>query len=235
MTAGGVRTDITVKDLYVGLNLNIRDGLAINTNCGLELQIPTTTIGATFDLSPAAGDPSLVDVNQVGGTQVNTGSVGYEFISGICDSDTFLIGDIVNSVAGPQVQALVGDGFASNLGDPDGAGPADSPIAAAIQTALAEISVAGPVGEALGAHLDAPFTSITESAAALDLRADADFYATPGAGPGDCAPVPGAPDLSSTYDVPGAFPTLGATTPSGQPYGLGLPSRPRRSTSCWGP
>lgn len=222
-TDAGVRTDITVNDLYVGLTLNIRDGAAINTNCGLELQIPTTTIDSTFDLEPAAGDPTHVDVNQVGPVDVTTGAVGYEFISGICDGDTFLIGDIVNAVAGPQVKALVGDGFASNLGDPDGAGPADSPIAGAIQTALAEISIAGPVGEALGAHLDAPFTSITESAAALDLRADADFYATPGAGPGDCAPVPGAPDLSSTYDVAGSFPTLGATTPSGAPYGLGLP------------
>ena len=221
-TDTGIATPITISDLYVGVNLRITDGLAINLDCGLELQIPTTTIGATFDLGPMAGDESKVDVNLVGAPAVDTGTVGYEFISGICDSDSFLIGDIVDSVAGPQVQALVGDGFATNLGDPDGAGPADSPIADAIETALGEISIAGPVGEAVQAHLDAPFTSIDETATAIDFRADADFYATPGAGPTDCAPVPGAPDLASTYDVPGAYPSLGATTPGGDPYGLGL-------------
>jgi hypothetical protein len=221
-TDAGIATPITIDDLYVGVNLHITDGLAINTDCGLELQIPTTTIDATFDLAPTVGDESKVDVNLVGPPVVDTGTVGYEFISGICDGDSFLIGDIVNSVAGPQVEALVGEGFATNLGDPDGAGPADSPIADAIETALGEISIAGSVGEAVQAHLDAPFTSIEETASAIDFRADADFYATPGATPTDCAPVPGAPDLAATYDVPGAYPSLGATTPAGDQYGLGL-------------
>lgn len=221
-TDAGIATPITIDDLYVGVNLHITDGLAINTDCGLELQIPTTTIDATFDLAPTVGDESKVDVNLVGPPVVDTGTVGYEFISGICDSDSFLIGDIVNSVAGPQVEALVGEGFATNLGDPDGTGPADSPIADAIETALGEISIAGSVGEAVQAHLDAPFTSIDETASAIDFRADADFYATPGATATDCAPVPGAPDLAATYDVPGTYPSLGATTPAGDPYGLGL-------------
>ena len=172
--------------------------------------------------SPPSGDESKVDVNMIGTPTVDTGTVGYEFISGICDGDTFVIGDIVDAVAGPQVQALVGDGFATNLGDPDGAGPADSPIADAIETALGEISIAGSVGEAIQAHLDAPFTAIDETASAIDFRADADFFATPGATPADCAPVPGAPDLAATVDVPGEYPTLGDTTPGGQPYGMGL-------------
>lgn len=221
-TDAGVATPITVSDLYVGVNLNIRDGLAIDLDCGLELQIPTTTIDATFDLAPQPGEPSKVDVNLVGAPAVDTGTVDYEFISGVCDSDSFLIGDIVDAVAGPQVEAMVGEGFAANLGDPDGAGPADSPIADAIETALGEISIAGAVGEALQAHLDAPFTSIDETATAIDFRADADFFATPGATAADCAAVPGAPDLAATYDVPAAYPSLGATTPGGEPYGLGL-------------
>jgi hypothetical protein len=221
-TDTGVATAIDIDDLYVGVNLHITDGLAINLDCGLELQIPATAIDATFDLEPVAGDESHVDVNLVGAPTVDTGTVDYEFISGICDSDSFLIGDIVDAVAGPQVQALVGDGFATNLGDPDGSGPADSPIADAIETALAEISIAGSVGEAIQAHLAAPFTTIDETSSAIDFRADADFFATPGAGPGDCPAVPGAPDLAATYDVPGAYPTLGSTTPGGDPYGLGL-------------
>jgi hypothetical protein len=221
-TAGGVKTDITIEDLFVGLDLHLSDGLLINLDCRLELQIPETTINATFDLAPTAGNPSKVDVNMVGAPTVNTGTVGYEFISGICDGDTFLIGDIVNSLAGGQIQALIGDGFATNLGDPDGSGPLDSPIAGAIQTALGEISIAGSVGEAVKANLDAPFTQINETADAIDFRANADFYSTFGTGPTDCVAPPGAPNLDATYDLPGAYPNLGATTPSGDPYGLGL-------------
>jgi hypothetical protein len=221
-TDAGVTTDISIDDLFVGVDMHLSDGLLINIDCRLELQIPTTTIDATFDLEPVAGDPSHVDVNLVGTPVVTTSAVNYEFISGICDGDTFLIGDIVNAVAGPQIQALVADGFAQNLGDPDAGGPADSPIADAIETALAEISISGSVGEAVHANLDAPFTLIDEGNDAIDFRANADFFTTIGAGLTDCLPPLGAPDLSATYDVPGAYPSLGATTPNGDPYGLGL-------------
>jgi len=40
-----------------------------------------------------------------------------------------VLGDIVNAVAGPQIQSLIGSGFSTKLGDPDGSGPADSPLA----------------------------------------------------------------------------------------------------------
>jgi len=220
-TDTGVATHITIDDLFVGVDMHLTDGLLINIDCRLELQIPTTTIDATFDLEPAA-DPSFVDVNLTGVPAVATSTVNYEFISGICDGDTFLLGDIVNAFAGPQVQALVADGFSSNLGDPDGSGPADSPIADAIETALAEISIAGSVGEAVHANLDAPFTLIDEGADAIDFRANADFFTTIGAGVSDCLPPEGAPDLAATFDVLGDYPTLGATTPGGDPYGLGL-------------
>jgi hypothetical protein len=221
-TPSGITTQITIEDLFVGADLNISDGLLIDSDCRLELQIPTTSITATFDLEPTPGNESFVDVNLVGAPAVTTSAVDYEFISGICDGDVFLIGDIVNLVAGPQVQALIGEGFSTQLGDPDGNGPADSPIAEAIETALAEISIAGTVGEAIHANLDAPFTSIEESASGIDFRADADFFSTVGTGPTDCLPPEGAPDLASTFDVPAAFPAMGATTPSGAPYGLGL-------------
>lgn len=219
-TATGVQTNITISDLYVGLDLYLHG--IIDLACGLELKIPTTTIQAKFDLQPKPGDPSNVDVNMIGSPTVNTGTVGYEFISGVCDSDVFLIGSLVNSFAGPQIQSLVTSAFSSQLGDPDGAGPNDSPIADAIETALAEVKIAGPVGEAVHANLAAPLTSVTEGATGIDFRSNADFYTTIGTGPADCQPPAGAPDLAETFDVPGAPPTLGATTPSGQPYGVGL-------------
>jgi hypothetical protein len=217
-TAGGIATRITIDDLYVGLNLTISDGLLIEAECALEIQVPTTTIDAVFDFEPRADAPSYVAVDLVGDPVVDTGQIDYEFISGICDRDAFLIGDIVNLVAGPQIESMAGAAFADSVRG----GPEGSPIAAAIETALADISIAGPVGDALQAHLDAPFTRIDETDVGIDFRADADFFATPGAGPGDCVAPENAPVLSSTYDVPGGYPELAVTTPDGDPYGLGL-------------
>lgn len=118
--------------------------------------MPTTTIDATFDMSPLVSNPTQVDVNQIGAPVVNTIGVQYEFISGKCDPSSPVIGSIVNSAAGSTIEGTVKNGFASQLGDPDATGPADSPIAAAIQTALSGISIAGPVGDAVKAHLNAP-------------------------------------------------------------------------------
>ncbi|HRA33763.1 MAG TPA: hypothetical protein PK748_02480 [Acidimicrobiales bacterium] len=219
-TATGVKVNVAVTDLYLGLDLQL-NGL-ISGPCKLEVLVPSTTIDATFDLAPAAGSPSNVDVNLVGAPVVTTNNVSYEFISGVCDPSTVLLGSIINSLAGDSIEGTIKDGFATQLADPDGAGALDSPIADAIETALAEISIAGSVGDAVQAHLDAPFTTITETASGIDFRSDADFSSVIGAGPGECAQVPDAPFINSTFDTPGVYPSLGGTTPSGQPYGLGL-------------
>ncbi|MBN2621815.1 MAG: hypothetical protein JXA83_00545, partial [Acidimicrobiales bacterium] len=219
-TEAGVVTAIAVNDLYIGLDLQL-SGL-ISGACKLELEVPTTTIDATFDLVPDAADASKVDVNQVGDPVVATEGVSYEFISGVCDPSTPLLGSIIDSQAGSAIEGTITDGFSNQLGDPDGAGPEDSPIAEAIETALAQISIAGSVGDAVKANLNAPFTQITEGGDAIDFRADADFFSTFGTGASDCEQPPHAPDFTSSFDVPGAYPTLGGTTPGGDPYGLGL-------------
>jgi hypothetical protein len=219
-TAGGVTTHITVNDLFIGLDLQL-SGL-LSGACKLELSIPATTIDAAFDLAPDPADGAKVDVNLVGAPAVATQDVSYQFISGICDPSTPLLGSIIDSQAGSAIEGTVKDGFAGQLGDPDGAGPADSSIADAIETALAQISIAGSIGEATRANLDAPFTRIDEGADAIDFRADADFFSTFGTGPSDCVQPPGAPDFTSSYDVSGTYPTLGGTSPGGSPYGLGL-------------
>lgn len=220
-TSSGVSTPITVKNLYLGLDLNI-SGPILSGPCKLEARVPTTAIGATFDLKPGGPNNDDIDVNMVGSPTVDLQGVSYEFISGICDPSTFLLGSIINSVAGSQVESSIRNGFASQLGDPDGSGPADSPIADAIETALAQVSIAGPVGEAVKANLKAPFTQITETGTGIDFRSNADFYTTFGSGPSDCVQVPRAPDFTTSFDVPGVYPTLGGTSPGGHPYGLGL-------------
>jgi hypothetical protein len=217
-TAAGVKTPIAVTGLYLGLDLQL-SGL-ISGPCKLAIEVPTTSIDATFDLAPAGHN---VDVNMVGDPVVNLAGVSYEFISGVCDPSTPLLGSIINSQAGGAIEGSIKNGFTAQLKDPDGAGPNDSPIADAIETALGNISIAGSVGEAVKANLDAPFTSISESSTGIDFRADADFYTTFGTGPTDCQPPPFAPDFTSSFHVPGTYPGLGATTPTGGvPYGLGL-------------
>jgi hypothetical protein len=219
-TTSGVKTTITVKDLYIGLDLTL-SGL-ISGPCKLELEVPTTTIEATFDFKPDAVNPDKVDVNLIGTPVVTTTGITYEFISGVCDPSTPLLGSIINSLAGSQIQDTVKNAFATQLGDPDGNGPLDSTIADAVETALSEINIAGPVGDAVGAHLAAPLTRIDEGATAIDFRSNADFSSSFGTGVGQCVQPPNAPDFTSSFDVAGAYPTLGATTPAGNPYGLGL-------------
>lgn len=217
-TAAGMRTTITIEDMFLGIDLDISTLGA----CKLEILIPDATILGTFDLQPAPGDPSAVDVNLVGAPAVTLQGLSSDFISGVCDPDTFLIGGIVSGIAGGQIEGSVTSAFQDQLGDPDGSGPADSPIADAIEEALAGLSIAGDVGAALGVNLEAPLTSITETATALTLRSDADFFASMGTEPTDCAPVPNAPVFPSTIDLPHTFPNLGSTTPSGDPFGIGL-------------
>ncbi|HKA84167.1 MAG TPA: hypothetical protein VKD21_09910 [Acidimicrobiales bacterium] len=217
-TNGGVETPITVTNLYIGLDLTL-SGL-LSGPCKLEIEVPTTSINATFDFAPTGGE---LDVNMVGQPGVSLAGVSYEFISGICDPGTPLLGSIINSAAGDAIEQSIRDGFVTQLGDPDGTGPQDSPIADSIDTALANVNIAGAVGEAVKANLDAPFIAIDESATGIDFRSDADFHATFGTGPADCLPPAGAPDFTSSFDVAGTYPSLGATTPGGGvPYGLAL-------------
>jgi hypothetical protein len=228
-TANGVRATITINDLFVGVNLNVST-LGIG-NCRLDVVVPTATIDGYYDLAPAPGNPSQVDVNLLGGTPgatdgqpvVNIPTINYQFTSGACDPDTPLIGGIISSIAGSSVPDAMRSSFVTQLKDPDGTGPLDSPIADAIEQALAGISISGPVGDAVHAHLDSPMRGIAEDAGGMTFRADADFGTVdPVSHLPTCTPPPGAPDIGETASVPSTFPTLGSTTPSGQPYGLGL-------------
>ena len=157
-------------------------------------------------------------MNLVSPVAVTLGGFGSSFVSGICDDP--LLGDIINLIIGEgDIQQLMQDGFQDNLADPDGAGPQDSPLAAAIQSALAGISIAGPVGEALGGVLDAEIASVTEEVTGLTLTTNAAIYTQ--------SPTPGAPDLPASYTVEEAAPTFGALTPC-RDCPTGWPSRSLR-------
>ncbi len=207
-TPSGIAADVTVNDLFVEIDLE----LGILGSCTLEISTTNAVISGTYDLAPLASDPSFADVNLVSAIGVSLGGFNSQFVSGACNDP--LIGDIVNLIMGQnEIQDLVEDGFESSLGDPDGGGPLDSPLAAAIEQALAGISIAGPVGDALVADVDAPISSISEDADGLTIVADMAITAT--------APAPGAPDLPASYEIAETFPTFGSTTPvGGLPYGM---------------
>lgn len=211
---GLTRATIGVEDLYLEIDLHVRDLVALEITCGLEILAADTTITADFAMDPLASDPSKVDVRQVGPPQIQLGGFQSQFISGSCTAP--VIGDILQLLVSPSmIQGLVQDGFAVNLADPDGAGPQDGPIAGALETALGGISIAGPIGQAIGVDFRADFSSIAEDADGITFAA--------GAAITNPAPVPGAPDLPASYTVAEPFPTFGPEAPvGGQPYGLAL-------------
>ncbi|MGH0029218.1 MAG: hypothetical protein ACQGVC_05475 [Myxococcota bacterium] len=206
--ATGLDTDIQIDDFFLEVDLD----LGWLGSCTLEIETAAANLTGSYDLSPLAADPSYVDVSLVSAVGVQLSGFTSQFVSGICDDP--LIGDIVNLIIGQgQIQQLMQDGFEQNLADPDGSGPLDSPLAAAIETALAGVSIAGPVGEAVGGMLDAPIVSIAEELDGTTILADAAIFAT--------QPHPDAPDLPASYGTPGVLPPFGATTPvGGVPYGM---------------
>jgi len=203
----------TVNDLFADVDLDVRDGSGGRLRCGLEIYATSVDIRSSVDLLPNANDPRYVDVNQTSEPTVVLNGFGARFISGVCDDPFF--GDIINFFVQPQLRGVITNAFVNNLKDPDGAGPQDSIIADALETALAGVAIAGPIGESIGATLTAPFSSIDEDASGLTMLADSAVT----------QPVPanGAPQLAASYALLGeGVPSFGALTPGGLPYGMGF-------------
>ncbi len=205
---GHVASTITINTLRVTVNLDSASGIPIH--CELHLTVPVTTLTGNFALAPLAPQPSKVDVTQVGAVGVTAMGTTHE------TDCSGLFGDITESLIGGaigDVGALFADGMEDFLNTVDGDG--NTAIAAAIETALGGIDIAGPVGAGLGIDLDAPFTAITEDALGITLAADIAATAL--------APPPGTPVLTATYHVDEAFPLFGAATPvQALPYGIGF-------------
>jgi hypothetical protein len=209
--------DITLLDLRVDTDI-VGSGLA--PSCGLRLTADQLDILGDYALEPDSVDPSNVDVNQLGAPGIVFAGFQDEFTSGLCDFP--LIGDLIQLIIG-DIQPTVTSGLVTFLSDPDGGGPLDAPIADGIETALADISIAGSIGESLGVVLEAPLFKVEEDPDGITLGSDGAIYADFGTGPSQCDPPPGTPDLAASLHIPEAFPTFGATTPGGGvPYGLGI-------------
>ncbi|HEY8515334.1 MAG TPA: hypothetical protein VIS07_07465 [Candidatus Binatia bacterium] len=204
---GSLDGDISLEDLRVTVNIDSASGIPIH--CELAITVGLTQIFGDYGLSPLAGQPTRVDVQQIGNVVVQASDTTH-----ITDCSG-LFGDLTESLIGSaigDVGALFANGMQDFLNTVDASG--NTPIAGAIETALAGVDIAGPVGSGLGIDLYAPFTSIDEDPVGITFAADVAATATP---------VPGAPDLTASYHVDESFPTFGATTPvQNLPYGIGL-------------
>ncbi|RIL05602.1 MAG: hypothetical protein DCC71_09765 [Proteobacteria bacterium] len=212
-----VAGDVDVFNLRIDLNL---EGSGIAPSCGLRLTASNTQILGDYALLPDTVDASNVNVNQIGNPVVSFSNFNQQFTSGLCDFP--LIGDLIQLIVG-NVEPTVVSGFQSALADPDGGGPLDSPVADAIETALANITITGPIGDALAVNFESPLFDVAEDTAGITLGSDARITAEIGTGVGQCDAPAGSPDLPASYHVTEAFPPFGATTPvGGLPYGLAV-------------
>jgi hypothetical protein len=205
---GAIDGDISIEDLRVTVNLDSTSGIPIH--CELKINVGLTHILGDYGLSPLASQPTKVDVTQVGTVTVNASDTTY---STDCSG---LFGAITESLIGSaigDVGALFAGGMQDFLNEVDGNG--NTAIAGAIETALAGVDIAGPVGSGLGLDLDAPFTAINEDPNGITFSANVSATAV--------AVAPGAPDLLASYHVDEAFPAFGTTSPVQHlPYGIGL-------------
>lgn len=212
-----VFAQIDIFNLRIDVNI---DGSGLVPNCGLRLTASALHLTGDYTMEPLVSNPSNIDVNLATPLGVSFSGFNHTFTSGLCDAP--IIGDIIQALL-PDIQQFAIDGIKGFLSDPDGAGPADSPIADGIETALDGISITGPVGAGLGLMLDSPLFEVAEDNSGITFGSNARFQVSVGNGPGQCQPPPGAPDFTRSYSKPEAFPVFGANTPlSNTPYGLGI-------------
>ncbi len=190
--------------------------------CHITLAANTTDIHGTYTLEPSATDPSTFDVRQEGGVTVQF--EGFHSATtcnlGLLD---ILIEDfitiLINSAQADVALAL--ETFLNNV-DTDG----NTPIARAIEEALAELSIASiaqNVSERFGMMMDAVLFQVAEDDTGLTLGADFFLTSEAGTAPDQCLPPAGTAMLSASYHVEEPFPELTAVTPQGgEPYDLGV-------------
>lgn len=208
--------DIQLNDLFVRARVFAVSGIGFT--CYVTITAASTQILGNYTLEPKAGDPSNVDVQQVGSANVVFGGFNDStdcagFLGGVVEFFIdLLVGDI---------QDLMEPAFEDFLNQTDAAG--NTPVAGAIEEALAGVQIAGPAGDALQVNLEAPLFQVAEDVNGITLGSNVRVTSSAGTGPGQCQPPEGAPNLAASYHVSEPFPSFGATTPvGGLPYDLGI-------------
>ena len=215
-----VAANITVSDIRVNVYLS---GSGLVPSCDIAIHADAAYFNGNYALEPDAVDASYIDVAQVGNLAVDFTGFTTSY-GGTCDLP--IVGDIIQAFL-PDLEAMTIDAMANYMKDPDGAGPQDGPIAAAIESALDGISITGPVGQGLGVMFQSPLFEVAEDNNGITFGSDSRFTMSAGSGPGQCQPPPGAPSLTASLAFSETFPTFGTTTPVGHlPYELAIAISP---------
>jgi Glucodextranase, domain B len=184
---------ITLHDLFV--RARVEDGsVGIGFTCHLNMSATTTSIDGNYALEPDAADPTRIDVTQLGGVAVSFGN-----FSRTTDCDGifgFVVEAFLDLFVG-NFESQMRDALQSFLDqvDPNG----NTPLAAGIETALADVDIAGPIGDALGTTLETQLFEVAEDPDGITLGSDGAFLAEPVAG-GTCH------DASTGQELPGPVP-----------------------------
>lgn len=209
---GNVNAVVTLSGMHVVVNVAAKIA-GIPANCTMNVDASTITINGNYTLRPSPTDPHFLDVNLVGASPtVTLSGVTHDFVGGICSIPG--IEQIVNLFL-PDVQTMMQTKLTTLLGDPDGSGPADSPVADAIEGALSKLNIAGDVGNALGLKLDSTVQSASPDPNGIGIGATGVFTAS--------AVAPEAPDLPGSVAYPGdKLPALPTTTPGGKAFDVAV-------------
>ncbi|MDX2170184.1 MAG: hypothetical protein SF182_24140 [Deltaproteobacteria bacterium] len=197
---GKLVASITIQNLALPLTVTSVTGTPLS--CDIQLNAPATVLAGGYDLSPLASNPAQIDVVQVQNVAVT--------LPGLTTSTTCsgsfggTVQGLVNALIG-QLFAQFANGLAAPLNQADGNG--NTPIAAALESALAGLDLGTLLGSGLGLDVQAPYSAITEGPLGVSFAADLSAAAL--------TPASGAPLLASFLDVPESFPLFGATTPVG--------------------
>jgi hypothetical protein len=169
---GQVDGDITLDDLFV--RAKVEDVVGIPFTCFVDIGSAVTSIDGDYLLDPDALDPSLIDVTQSGGVSVS-------FTNFSDDTNcNGLLGGLVELFVGLFVgsfQDLMQTALEDFLDTADANN--NTPIAGAIEVALGDVQIAGPIGEAIGVVLDTTLFEVSEDVDGITLGNDGSFVADP--------------------------------------------------------
>ena len=209
---GNVRAVVTLSGMHVPVAVNAQV-FGAPVNCTMNVDAASITIDGNYALQPDVVDPHFLDVNLVGATPVVTlGGVESDFVGGVCSIPG--IEQIVGLFL-PDVEQMMRASLTTLLGDADGPGPVDAPVAEAVEGALSQLNIAGDIGSALGLQLDSTLQSADEDPAGIGLRATASFTSD--------GVAFSAPDLPGSVGFPGdALGALPSTTPGGPPFDVAV-------------
>ncbi len=190
------------------------------SDCPLNVYTNPLDILTQQYISPAA-DPKYLDVDQPGDPIVNLNNFRWDLNTNQYASGGFgcdVVQGLANLFAGGTIKNMVHDNLVSFMRDPDG-NPNDetndAPIAKALQDALAQLSLAGAIGEGMGIELDAPFNVTTCDTSGISLLSNANASAL--------TRDPRAPVFTRSLHIDEAVPSYGPNTPvQNLPYHMAI-------------